>query len=310
MKSRILIVDDDKFITKVIKDCLDKEGYIVHSATDSQSGLEEVYQNPPDLILLDVVLPGMNGHEICRLLRNDTRTSHVPIIMLTSKGGTNDKVEGFEAGADDYITKPFEAAELVARVKTHLRRAKQEKSFNPLTGLPGNIMIETEIKNRVEQRDEHFAVLYIDLDNFKAYNDVYGFLKGDEVLKLVALIIEQCIREDGNRDDFVGHVGGDDFIAVTTPDKVDSVCKNIISRFDSTVPLLYSSEDRKRGYIVTLDRQNKQTQYPLVSISIGVVSNERRSLESHWQVAEIASELKRYAKGQAGSLYIKDRRYK
>lgn len=310
MKSRILIVDDDKFITKVIKDCLEKEGYIIHSAQDSQSGLEEVYQNAPDLILLDVVLPGMNGHEICRLLRNDTRTSHVPIIMLTSKGGTNDKVEGFEAGADDYITKPFDALELVARVKTHLRRAKQEKSFNPLTGLPGNIMIETEIKNRVDQPDKHFAVLYIDLDNFKAYNDVYGFLKGDEVLKLVALIIEQCVREDGNREDFVGHVGGDDFIAVTTPDKVDAVCKNIIARFDSTVPLLYSSEDRKRGYIVTLDRQNKPAQYPLVSISIGVVSNERRGLESHWQVAEIASELKRYAKGQTGSLYIKDRRYK
>lgn len=310
MKSRILIIDDDKFIVKIIKDCLDKEGYTISTAADSEAGLDEVYQNAPDLILLDVVLPGMSGHEICRLLRNDTRTSHVPIIMLTSRGGTNDKVAGFEAGADDYITKPFEPAELVARVKTHLRRAKQEKSFNPLTGLPGNIMIETEIKTRVEQKDKQFAVLYIDLDNFKAYNDVYGFLKGDEILKLVAHIIEQCVREHGNCGDFVGHVGGDDFIAITSPDKVDDICKNIISRFDSTVPLLYSTEDRKRGYIITLDRQNKQAQYPLVSISIGVVSNERRPLESHWQVAEIASELKHYAKSQIGSIYVKDRRFK
>lgn len=307
--SKILIIDDDKFIVRVVSDRLNKEGFEVTTAMDSVSGLNAVYESTPDIILLDVILPGgKNGTEICRLLRNDTRTSHVPIIMLTSRRESNDIVSGLEAGADDYITKPFDTNELVARIKTHLRRAKQEKSFNPLTGLPGNLLIEEQIKARVSQPNLPFAVLYLDLDNFKAYNDIYGFLKGDEVIKLLAHIVTQCIKDQGNRDDFVGHIGGDDFIAITTPDKVDIVCPAIISQFDSTIPLFYSLEDRKRGHIITYDRKDKEVEYPLVSLSIAVVTNDKRPLITHWQVAEIASELKRFAKTLPGSNCVKDRR--
>jgi diguanylate cyclase (GGDEF)-like protein len=195
-----------------------------------------------------------------------------------------DKVAGLEAGADDYITKPFDNLELVARVKTHLRRAKQEKSFNPLTGLPGNILIEEEIKHRVADTKRKFAVLYVDLDNFKAFNDVYGFLKGDEVIKFVAHIMNKNVKDLGNPDDFVGHIGGDDFITITTPEKLEVICRAIINQFDSTISLFYSSEDRKRGYIVTRDRTNQEIQYPFMSLSIAVVSNEKRNIENHWQV--------------------------
>lgn len=307
--SKVLIIDDDKFIIRVLSDRLISEGFEVTTAMDSETGLIAVYESTPDIILLDVVLPGgKNGTEICRLLRNDTRTSHVPIIMLTSCRDTNDIVSGLEAGADDYITKPFDTHELVARMKTHLRRAKQEKSFNPLTGLPGNLLIEEQIKNRVANPSSLFAVLYLDLDNFKAYNDAYGFLKGDEVLKLIAHVVTQCIKDLGNHEDFVGHIGGDDFIAITTPDKADIICTELISKFDSTIPLFYTVEDRKRGFIITHDRQNKDVEYPLVSLSIAVVTNEKRPLMTHWQVAEIASELKRLAKAQEGSTYVKDRR--
>lgn len=305
---KILVIDDDKFMVKVISDCLEKEGFLVCVAHDFESAMDKTYQVTPDLILLDVVLPKMNGYEICRVIRNDTRAGHVPVIMLTSKGEVVDKVTGLEAGADDYITKPFDCLELVARVKTHLRRAKQEKSFNPLTGLPGNVLIEEEIKHRVADRDKKFAVLYLDLDNFKAYNDVYGFLKGDEVIKLVAHVIDKNIRGSGNVDDFIGHIGGDDFIAITTPDKVDDICKGIINLFDSTIPLFYSSKDRRDGYIITRDRMNRETKYPFMSISIAVVSNEHRFIDNHWQVAEIAAELKKYAKSKEGSVYVKDRR--
>lgn len=307
--SKILIIDDDKFIIRVLSDRLISEGYEVTTAMDSDSGLKAVYESTPDLILLDVVLPGgKNGTEICRLLRNDTRTSHVPIIMLTSRRDTNDIISGLDAGADDYITKPFDTHELVARLKTHLRRAKQEKSFNPLTGLPGNLLIEEQIKNRVANPNCLFAVLYLDLDNFKAYNDAYGFLKGDEVLKLIAHVVTQCIKDLGNHDDFVGHIGGDDFIAITSPDKVDIICTELISKFDGTIPLFYTAEDRKRGFIITRDRRNKEVEYPLVSLSIAVVTNEKRPLMTHWQVAEIASDLKRLAKAHEGSTYVKDRR--
>lgn len=215
--NKVLVIDDDRFMVRVISDCLEKEGFAVNGAYDFNSAMDKIYSNAPDIILLDVVLPEMNGVEICRLLRNDTRTSHVPIIMLTSKVEVEDKVAGLDAGADDYITKPFDCLELIARVKTHLRRAKQEKSFNPLTELPGNILIEEEIKKRVNDVKKKFAVLYVDLDNFKAYNDVYGFLKGDEVIKFVAHILKKNINELGNPDDFIGHIGGDDFIAITTP---------------------------------------------------------------------------------------------
>ncbi|ADG82352.1 response regulator receiver modulated diguanylate cyclase [Thermincola ferriacetica] len=307
-QQRILVIDDDKFMVRIIKDCLEKVGFIVYGAEDFSSAMELIYQMTPDLILLDVVLPKMNGFEICRLLRNDTRTSHVPIIMITSKAMTEDKVAGLEAGADDYITKPFDPLELVARVKTHLRRAKQEKAFNPLTGLPGNIVIEEEIKQRVEVSNRKFAVLYLDLDNFKAYNDVYGFLKGDEVIKFVAHILDKNVKEFGNPDDFIGHIGGDDFICITTPDKVDDICTNIIEQFDSTIQLFYSSEDRRRGHIITKDRTNQDVTYPFMSISIAVVSNENRQIENHWRVAEIAAEMKKYAKSKPGSIYVKDRR--
>ena len=309
MNNKILVVDDDKFIVKIITDKLEKEGFEVLSALDGSAGLTSVYENTPDLILLDLVLPGgKNGNEICRLLRNDTRTSHVPIIMLTSRKETDDIVAGLEAGADDYITKPFDTTELVARLKTHLRRAKQVKSFNPLTGLPGNIMIEEEIKAAVNDKKSNFAVLYFDLDNFKAYNDVYGFLKGDEVLKLVAHIIQQCISQFGNSHDFLGHIGGDDFIAITTPEKSDVVCEQIIQRFDSTIPLFYTPEDRRRGYIVTADRKGIQCHYPIISLSIAVVTNEKKPISSHWEVVELAAELKKFAKSQPGSTYAKDRR--
>ncbi|MDN5293611.1 MAG: hypothetical protein PWQ31_916 [Eubacteriales bacterium] len=307
---KILIVDDDRLIRTVIREILEKSGYRVMEAGDFASAMEIIYQVTPDLILLDVVLPDLDGYEICRVLRNDTRTSHIPIIMLTSRKDTEDKVAGLEAGADDYITKPFEEAELLARIKTHLRRAKQEKSFNPLTGLPGNILIEEQIKHEVSRKDHKFAVMYVDLDNFKAYNDVYGFLKGDEVIKFLAYILEQCVREYGNPHDFIGHIGGDDFIAITTPDKVDAICSNLINRFDSAIPFFYSEEDRKRGYIITKDRMNREMKFPIMTLSIAVVSNERRPIENHWQVAEIAAELKKYAKTIEGSVYVKDRRTK
>ena len=308
MANRVLIIDDDKFIVKIITDALVQEGFEVSSALEGIVGLDMIYQNVPDLILLDVIMPGMDGHEVCRMLRNDTRTSHVPIIMLTSRSDTNDKVAGFDAGADDYITKPFAIPELVARAKTHIRRAKQVKSFNPLTGLPGNILIEEEIKARVAQPNILFAVMYLDLDNFKAYNDVYGFLKGDEVIKLVAHIMELAVKELGNTDDFIGHIGGDDYIIITNPAKAEDISQRIINQFDSTIPLFYNIEDRRNGFITTKNRQQVESQFPIMTISIAIVTNIHRSIDSHWEVGEIASELKKFAKMQENSVWVFDRR--
>lgn len=305
---KVLVIDDDKFMFRIICDCLSQQNYSVVGASDYEAGMDYIYQTTPDIILLDVILPKMNGYEICRMLRNDTRTSHLPIIMLTSKDLVADKVAGLEAGADDYITKPFDCSELQARIKTLLRRAKQVKSFNPLTGLPGNILIDESIKSLIYTSKNSFSVLYLDLDNFKAFNDAYGFLKGDEVIKFLAHIISKNVQELGSPDDFIGHIGGDDFIVITTPEKSDTICEAIIDQFDTSIQLFYSSEDRQRGYIVTKDRQNQESRFSIMTLSIAVVSNENRTIENHWQVAEIAAELKKLAKSQPQSIYVKDRR--
>ncbi|MBS4026587.1 MAG: response regulator [Clostridia bacterium] len=308
MTKKVMLIDDDKLLSKIVADYLTQEGYQMITAYDSEEAIEKIYQLTPDIILLDIVLPNMDGLQFCRLLRNDTRTSHVPIIMLTSKGNVEDKVEGLSSGADDYMTKPFELIELTARIKSHLRRAMQENTLNPLTGLPGNILIEEEIKKLVHETDKIFDVLYLDLDNFKAYNDVYGFFKGDEVIKLLAHIIVKTIQQHGNKNDFVGHIGGDDFIVIATSDKVDLICQEIITSFDSSILLLYNKIDRKNKYMVSFDRKGKRQQFPIMTLSIAVVSNRNRKIDSHWQVSHSAAELKKHAKTLPGSVYVKDRR--
>ncbi|MHB1125494.1 MAG: GGDEF domain-containing response regulator [Bacillota bacterium] len=307
VNEKILVIDDDRLISKIISDCLEQEGFNVATAGDCNIGLEKIYHAPPDIILLDVVLPDMNGYELCRVLRNNTRIGHIPIVMLTSLDTTEDKVAGLEAGADDYITKPFAVAELVARVKTHLRRSHKEKSFNPLTGLPGNKLIEEEIGYRIVNTDKNYAVLYLDLDNFKAYNDYYGFLKGDGVIKLLAEILKKTLKDAGNSNDFIGHIGGDDFIAITTMDKADNLCKEIIGQFDQVIPLTYLPQDRQVGYIVARNRENMQQKFPVMTLSIAVVSNRNRQFQFPWEVASVAAKLKKAAKSRAGSLYIVDR---
>jgi diguanylate cyclase (GGDEF)-like protein len=308
MAKKVMIIDDDKLLSIIVADYLTKEGYQVIIAYDSEEAIKKIYQFTPDIILLDVVLPNMDGLQFCRLLRNDTRTSHVPIIMLTSKRNVEDKVEGLDSGADDYMTKPFDLIELSARIKSHLRRAMQENTLNPLTGLPGNKLIEEEIKKVVYDRTKLFDVLYLDLDNFKAYNDAYGFLKGDEVLKLLAHIIEKTVQQHGNTSDFIGHIGGDDFIVILTSDKADLICREIISSFDSSILLLYNKTDRKNKYIVSCDRKGQRQQFPIMTLSIAVVSNRNRKIDSHWQVSHSAAELKKHAKTLPGSVYVKDRR--
>lgn len=229
--------------------------------------------------------------------------------MLTSKRQVEDKILGLESGADDYITKPFDLDELTARIKSHLRRAKQAKTYNPLTALPGNILIDEQIKNLVySEKKVVFSVIYIDVDNFKAYNDIYGFLKGDEVLKLLAHILTQVTGKYGAALDFVGHIGGDDFVIITTAEDIDTICKEIISLFDASILLLYNKKDRKKGYITSKDREGNIKKFLIMTLSIAVVTNQHRDLISHWQVSHIAAELKKHAKSISKSIYVKDKR--
>lgn len=306
-KKKILIIDDTELMVKYITDILTTAGYDVVSAHNGIEGMQKVREEKPDLVLLDIVMPGMDGFEVCKTLRDDESNNLMPIIMLTSQGNEDDKLTGLELGADDYIIKPFIQRELLSRVNNTLRRIDRNRWANPLTGLQGNIEIQTEINHRIAKR-QHFSVIYTDLDDFKAYNDVYGFACGDRAIKLTADIITDNVHLLGTSGDFIGHIGGDDFVAITAPDHVDAICEGIIRDFDRKVLELYSVDDRRKGYIETTNRQGQVIQYPIMAISIAVASNENRELLNHLHVAEIAAELKRKAKSLPGSVYVKDKR--
>jgi diguanylate cyclase (GGDEF)-like protein len=306
-KPQILLVDDDPDILDVLEITLAEENYGISKAGDGEEAMRIIQSKPLDLVLLDYNMPKMNGQQVCLKVKQDILLRHIPIIMVTGKGEVNDKIGGIDAGADDYIVKPFEPKELLARIRMILRRTERDLEANPLTRLPGNVSILNELTSRIETKTL-FAVCYIDLDKFKAYNDKYGFEHGDEVIRETARILIQATQRFGSPKDFIGHIGGDDFVVVTLPKSIDNICKEIISGFEKKSPFFYNETDRKNGYIISHDRQGKEEKIPLLSVSIGVVTNEARKIEHVAQIGEIGAELKSYAKKLERSNYVKDQR--
>lgn len=307
MAIKILVVDDDPDIRDVLKLTLAEENYEVIEAADGEEALKAIKTKTPDLVLLDYRIPRIDGREICRQVKSDILLSHLPIIMVTGSGEVNDKVDGIDAGADDYVVKPFEPKELLARIRMIIRRTKRDLEANPLTRLPGNVSIINELSRRLSTKSL-FAACYIDLDKFKAYNDKYGFEHGDEVIRETARILIRRTKEISNTDDFIGHIGGDDFVIITTCNVVDNLCKTIIADFEKTAPSFYNETDRKKGYIVAHDRKGQEQKVPLLSVSIGVVTNEFRKIDHVAQISEIGAELKAVAKSLERSNYVKDQR--
>jgi len=306
-RERILVVDDEPDIRDVLRLTLEPEGFQVYEAATGEEAVQQVHKIGPHLVLLDFKLPRMLGPEVCKTLKQDVLLQHLPVIMLTSKGEVTDKVQGINAGADDYITKPFNPDELLARVRMILRRTARALDANPLTKLPGNVSILEEIQARLES-GKPFAVCYADLDQFKALNDTYGFERGDEILKETARILLIAMRELGTPDDFLGHIGGDDFVLITSPAAAEPICKRVIGDVAEAALRFYDEPDRRRGYIQAKDRDGKMRNFPLLTLSIGVVTNEQRPLKHVAEVAQLGAELKHWAKLQGGGRWIKDRR--
>lgn len=306
---QILVVDDDRNLRKIIATNLELAGYDVTAAANGEEALMALEQFQPDLVILDVMMPAMDGYEVARRIRSHPVNARVPIIMLTAKSEVEDKISGFDAGADDYITKPFGPQELLARVKAKIRRVQVDSSLSPLTRLPGNLAIEAELRRRLDS-NERFAVLYEDLDHFKAFNDVYGFTHGDEAIQMLASITVDVVRRRGTVRDFVGHIGGDDFLAVTEPDRAEEIARNVIDDFDREIRTLYNEKDLRQGYIETRDRRGALNRFPIMTLSIAIVSNAQREFLNYAQIGEATAELKRYAKSIAGSVFVKDKRRK
>jgi diguanylate cyclase (GGDEF)-like protein len=305
-RGTILVVDDDADIVRFVEMNLRLEGYRVLIARDGLEALEMVAAEVPDLVLLDVMIPGVDGVEVTRRLRADSRTSTLPVIMLTAKTMTADRVLGLTTGADDYIIKPFDTLELVARVKSTLRRNAEARAVSPLTSLPGNVRIEDEIAGRVSSGSP-FAVAYLDLDNFKAFNDAHGFLRGDQVILLLATALRRAVV-GANPPAFIGHVGGDDFVLVCRPEQVEDLSFAAVEYFDDKSPALHDAADVARGYLEVVDRKGVMRDYPLVSVSVGIATSERRRFDDYREVVLVATEMKGVAKGEIGSAIAVDRR--
>ncbi|MGZ8598894.1 MAG: GGDEF domain-containing response regulator [Actinomycetota bacterium] len=307
MPETVLVVDDDPDIARFVEVNLRSAGYDVSVASDGEEALEKAATLRPDLVLLDVMMPRIDGFEVAQRLRRNPQTSNTSIIMLTAKALSTDKVLGLTAGADDYIIKPFDPIELLARVKGTLRRAKEMRNLSPLTGLPGNIRIQEEIERMVRE-DRPFAVLYADLDNFKAYNDQKGFVRGDRLIQATARIIQDAVVEFSGSEGFVGHVGGDDFVAVVPPEIAEDVAKRIVERFDGEISNFYDREDLDRGYVEVEDRKGIMQKLPLAGVSVGIATSQIRRFAHYGEAVSVATAMKQFAKRDTGSSYAVDRR--
>ena len=307
MPETIIVVDDDPDIARFVEVNLRSAGYDVAVASDGEEALERAAELRPDLVLLDVMMPRLDGFEVAQRLRKNPQTANTSIIMLTAKALSADKVTGLQSGADDYIIKPFDPIELLARVKGTLRRAKEMRNLSPLTGLPGNIRIQEEIERQVRET-RPFAVLYCDLDNFKTYNDREGFVRGDRLIQATARIIQDAVVEFDPSEGFVGHVGGDDFVAVVNPDVAVQIAERICARFEGTRTDFYGSEDLDRGFIRMEDRKGEMQDVPLVAISVGIATTARRGFAHYGEAVAVATEMKQFAKRDLGSSFAVDRR--
>jgi len=304
---KILVVDDEEHIRRILKYQLEKNGYRAFCAEDGRKGLAMAREVSPDLIILDLMMPMMDGFEVCTRLKEDFQTGHIPIIMLTARSEMGDKLKGLENGANDYLVKPYSNEELLLRVKNVLDWGQKQKDANPLTGFSGNKAIEKEL-SLLLNRDQSFAFLYIDIDNFKAYNDYYGYQKGDQSILFLADIIKETVESIGNKEDFIGHIGGDDFVVITSLEKSDRVAKRIIDEFDKGSLVLMDEEDIRRGYLEIKDRLGRENRVPLMSLTVALVENSGESMKHFAQVSDIASELKKYGKKMRGSVLVRERR--
>lgn len=304
---KVLVADDEPHILQILKFTLEKAGYEVITAEDGTEALELVGAHEPDLLILDIMMPKMTGYEVCRKMREDYRTSQIPIIMLTAKGELQEKVKGLEGGANDYLVKPYSNEELLLRVRNVLEWNVKQREANPLTGLPGNTAIERELKGRIGS-GQPFAFLYIDIDNFKGFNDYYGYQKGDETIGFLAGILTLTVEKLGNRNDFIGHVGGDDFVMITEPARAEFMARFITDEFDKSALFLLDEDDVKRGYMEITNRRGEVVRLPNMALTIALVVSTEKKIQHFAEINDIARELKQFGKEIKGSVVIKERR--
>ena len=307
MVQEIYIIDDTTKTIDKIKEIFKEEENEYKFSNIKTSEIEIALRNIPSLIIINEDNVTKDIIELCNMIRANEDNSITPIIVESSNPTKEHIFEVMKTSVEYYVLKPVDDQYLYYIVKNLMRLMYVNRRVSPLTGLPGNVQIHAEMKKRVLNREE-FAVLYFDLDNFKAYNDVYGFLKGDEIIKFTARTIVRNIHNLKDNDSFVGHIGGDDFVAIVSKTNYEAVCQNIIAEFDQEVLQYYTKEDAEKGYIEVINRRGILEEFPLTSISIGVVEVDAGRFNNILEIGEVGAQVKHNAKTVMGSTYVINRR--
>jgi PleD family two-component response regulator len=295
--SYLLLADDNEEMRLMLRDLFRTSGHEVALVEDGPSVLTAIQEREPDLVILDHAMPGMNGFEVCRRVKQNPFTARIPVLMLTAQSTVESKVEGFAAGADDYLAKPFDPRELRARVVALLRLVQRESDRNPTSGLPGGRAIDREITSRIDRR-ESFAVCYLDLDYFKPFADTFGFAIADEVIRGLGSAIRESAATVGGKDgrDFVGHIGGDDFIILTAPGRAEAFVAECTSRCRRVVEQAVGDEAARAGSFTGVDREGQVRRFPLARLSAAVLLVRPDAWVNLAHLGMRAADVKRRAK--------------
>jgi diguanylate cyclase (GGDEF)-like protein len=289
--ARLLVVEDDVDIANMLKIYFSGLQFDVDVANRGRDALEKTKQVLPHLIVLDIMLPDIDGYEVCRNLRTSTRTSHIPVIFLTQKDERSDKLQGLELGADDYITKPFDIEELKLRVQGAIRRAERESLTDPRSGLPAGRLIEEQLRKII--REKNWSLIDVRVNNFEPFKDVYGFVAGDDVLRFAAMLIGEVVDELGTSSDFIGHAGGDNFIIITTNEAAPLIRNRVKQRFADEVQSHYNFIDRQQGFIQAPKAEGGVEKAGFMTFSAGLVSPESHGFADIREITELAAEARR-----------------
>lgn len=307
MKNIYLLDDEDK-LKETLKESFKKDKGI-KIKTHSINNFQKILKYIPELLLIneDSLKEGQDVIEMCKQIRENIDNTRTPIIVISSNNDNSHIVDVLKSDVELYLKAPIDNQILYYSIKNILRLLNSNRMISPLTGLPGNVQIQAEIKKRLMNK-HRFAMLYVDLDNFKAYNDTYGFSNGDEIIKFTARVITKNVMKEDCEDNFVGHIGGDDFIAIVENDNFEKTCQNIIAEFDKQVGKYFTEEDNKRGYIEVENRKGVMEEFPLTSMSIGAVEVTEDRFKNTLEIGEAGAAVKHLAKTIFGSTYVLDRR--
>ncbi|HZO17694.1 MAG TPA: diguanylate cyclase [Gemmatimonadaceae bacterium] len=303
----ILYASDERVLPPAVRSWLEARSHSLLLVTDPDDLMAITLRGRPRMVIFDAQGSFDAAREACRRLKSDSYTAVIPTLVVVR----DDRAllqQAFATGADEVLMASMSAEETLVRLDALIRRADRDLYVHPSTRLPGPPGIEAEIARRMAT-PETFAVCYADLDHFKEYNDRYSYFDGDRVIRILAKILHDVVKGVCGENGFVGHIGGDDFIFIIPASWIAETCQEIVSIFDALVPFQYSEQDRRAGYYFGKDRRGQLHRVPLMTVSIGIVTNERRHFTHPGQVSELATEMKSYAKTLPGSVFVVDRRH-